>query len=91
MDLSFITDFYIPIVVVACLTVGYCIKHIPWLDKISNDYIPAIMLVLGAVLSCISSGISLETIVYGAVSGVASTGFHQTFKKLIKREDERGI
>jgi len=87
MDLSFITDFYIPIVVVACLAVGYCIKHIPWLDKISNDYIPAIMLVLGAVLSCIGSGISLETIVYGAVSGVASTGLHQTYKNLIKREE----
>ncbi|MGL4697346.1 phage holin family protein [Enterococcus larvae] len=87
MDLSFITNFYIPIVVVACLAVGYCIKHIPWLDKISNDYIPAIMLVLGAVLSCISSGISLETIVYGAVSGVASTGLHQAYKNLIKREE----
>jgi len=89
MDLSFITDFYIPIVVVACLAVGYCIKHIPWLDKISNDYIPAIMLVLGAVLSCIGSGISLETIVYGAVSGVASTGLHQTYKNLIKREEKQ--
>lgn len=86
MDLSFITDYYIPIVVVACLAVGYCIKHIPWLDQVSNDYIPVIMLVLGAVLGCLASKeITLEAIVYGAISGVASTGLHQTFKNMIHK------
>jgi len=90
MDLSFITDFYMPIVVIACLAIGYCIKHITWLDKISNIYIPAIMLVLGAVFGCITnSGITFENMVYGAISGLASTGLHQTFSKLIDKTEEK--
>lgn len=87
MNLSFITDNYISIVVLACLIVGYCIKHIPQLDKISNQYIPTIMAILGAVLACVSNGnINLDIIVYGAISGLASTGLHQAFKAIIIRE-----
>lgn len=89
MDLSFLTDYYVPIVVVACLVVGYCIKHISWLESISNEYIPTIMALLGAVISCVASGgITLEYIVYGAVSGLASTGLHQVFTQIINRESE---
>ena len=28
MDLGFLQEYYIPVVLVACLIVGYCIKHI---------------------------------------------------------------
>lgn len=85
MELTFLTDFYMPLVLVACLIVGYCIKHIGWLDKISNQYIPTILVVLGAVLGCVaSSSLSLENVVYGALSGLASTGLHQVFKKIIE-------
>ena len=87
MDLNFITEFYIPIVLIACLVVGYCIKHISWLAAISNEYIPTILAVLGAVLGCVSAGsVSLENIVYGAVTGLASTGLHQAFSQLINKE-----
>ena len=89
MDLGFLTDYYVPVVLVACLIVGYCIKHIKWLDKISNDYIPTILAILGAVLGCVaSSAIDLNTIVYGAFSGLASTGLHQAFTKLITKGSE---
>lgn len=88
MDLSFITDYYVPVVLVACLIVGYCIKHIKWLDAISNEYIPTILAVLGAILCCISNAdVSLEIIVYGALSGLASTGLHQAFKEIISKEE----
>ena len=87
MDLEFITDYYVPVVVVACLIVGYCIKHITWLDKISNQYIPTILAVLGAVLAFVAnSTVDLNTIVYGAFSGLASTGLHQAFTKIVERE-----
>lgn len=87
MDLNFITQLYIPIVLIACLVVGYCIKHISWLAAISNEYIPTILAVLGAVLGCVSAGsVSLENIVYGAVTGLASTGLHQAFSQLINKE-----
>ena len=86
MDLGLITEYYMPIVVVACLIVGYCIKHISWLDAISNEYIPTIMAILGAILGCISTGVSLETVVAGAVSGLASTGAHQAFSQILNKE-----
>ena len=87
MDLNFIMQLYIPIVLIACLVVGYCIKHISWLAAISNEYIPTILAVLGAVLGCVAAGsVSLENIVYGAVTGLASTGLHQAFSQLINKE-----
>lgn len=87
MDLNFITEFYISIVLIACLVVGYCIKHISWLAAVSNEYIPTILAVLGAVLGCVAVGsVSLENIVYGAVTGLASTGLHQAFSQLINKE-----
>lgn len=87
MDLNFIMQLYIPIVLIACLVVGYCIKHISWLAAVSNEYIPTILAVLGAVLGCVAVGsVNLENIVYGAVTGLASTGLHQAFSQLINKE-----
>lgn len=86
MDFNFIYDYYVPVVLLACLIVGYCIKHIKWLDKVANEYIPAILSLLGAVLCCIANNtVDLNTIVCGAFSGLASTGLHQMFYQLINR------
>ena len=89
MNITGIENNYIFIVVVACLIIGYCIKHIPWLEKVSNQYIPTILSIVGAALGCIAYGtISLDNIVYGALSGLASIGLHQTFKTLITKDGE---
>lgn len=90
MDLNFLSEYYIPVVLVACLVVGYCIKHISRLEAIANEYIPAILAVLGAVLACVSGyankiPITIETIVYGAFTGLASTGLHQAFTQIINK------
>lgn len=82
MDISFITDLYIPIVLVACLIVGYIIKK--WIKDVDNKWIPTIVTILGAVLGVIINGFTLEGIVAGAVTGLASTGLHQLFKQLIE-------
>lgn len=86
MDLGFIAEYYMPIVLIACLIVGYCIKHISWLEAIANEYIPTIMAILGAVIGCIANGITLETVIAGAFSGLASTGLHQAFRQIINKE-----
>lgn len=91
MDLSFLTDMYIPVVLVACLVVGYCIKHISALDKVANEYIPSILAALGAVLAVVAActtntPVTVETVVYGAFSGLASTGLHQAFTQIINKE-----
>lgn len=91
MDLSFLTDMYIPVVLVACLVVGYCIKHISALEKVANEYIPSILAALGAVLAIVTAymkntPVTVETVVYGAFSGLASTGLHQAFTQIINKE-----
>lgn len=85
MDLSFIVDLYIPIVLVVCLCVGFIMKKFLPTD---NKWIPTTMMILGAVLGCIANqGITLEFIGAGMVTGLASTGLHQMFAQLIKDED----
>lgn len=86
MNFSFFETLYMPLVLSACLILGYCIKHISWLERISNEYIPTILAVTGAVLGCIYAGtVSFEVIVAGAASGLASTGMHQAFSAFLKK------
>lgn len=85
MDFNLLTEHFVLVVMVACLVVGYLIKHT--FDFIPNKYIPTILAVLGAVLNAIVSGISVETIVYGALMGLASTGMHQAFTKFIENSE----
>ena len=82
MDFSTLMDNFEVLVVLACLIVGYVIKTA--LDFIPNKYIPTILAVVGAIVNVIIGGISVETIVYGALAGLASTGLHQAFKQFIE-------
>lgn len=86
MDLNFITDMYVPIIMVACLIVGFIVKK--WIHDVEDKWIPTIVTVLGAVLGFVINGASIEAVVAGAVTGLASTGLHQLFKQLIEGEDE---
>lgn len=85
MDFSSLTEYFVVVVLVACLIVGYIIKTS--FDKIPNKYIPTILAVVGAVLNPIVSGFSVETVVYGALMGLASTGMHQAFTKFINKNE----
>lgn len=88
MDLSFITELYIPIIVVLCLVVGYILKH--WIKDVDNKWIPTILCIGGAVAACISAkDINLTLIVSGAISGLASTGMHQAFKQIIEKSKNK--
>lgn len=82
MDISFITDMYVPIIMVACLIVGFIVKK--WINDVDNKWIPTIVTILGAVLGFVINGASIEAVVAGAVTGLASTGLHQLFKQLIE-------
>ena len=83
MDLKFITENFVPVIIVACVIVGYIIKVTPPFANVANNYIPLIVTLLGAVLGALINGLSIEAIVYGAVSGLASTGLHQAFTQLL--------
>ena len=79
-----LTDNFVLVVFVACLVVGYIIKTS--LDMVSNKYIPTILALVGAVLNMLVSGLSVESIVYGAFMGLASTGLHQAFTRFIESD-----
>ena len=83
MDFSTLTKYFVVVVVVACLVVGYIIKHATFFKWVKNNDIPVILAVVGAVLNSMVSGLSVESIVYGAVMGLASTGMHQGFKNFV--------
>ena len=85
IDLSFITDLYMPLIVVLCLGVGYILKH--WIKDIDNKVIPTVLAVLGMAVAILTTPTpNLQVIVGGMLSGLASTGLHQTFKNLIEKE-----
>ena len=84
MDFTILTEHFVLVVLVACLVVGYIIKHATFFKWIPNDDIPVILAVFGAVLNLAVSGLSIESAVYGAVMGLASTGLHQSFKTFVE-------
>lgn len=88
MSLNFINEMYIPVVMAACLVLGFILKK--WVPG-DNKWIPTILVFVGAALGCVANaGVSLEFIVAGAVTGLASTGLHQVFKQLIGLETSTG-
>ena len=87
MNITFLTEFAVPIIVGICLCIGYIIKNMIPSDGI-NKYIPFIMGALGVVLNVwINLGITPQILLGGLFSGLASTGMHQVFKNLINKEE----
>lgn len=82
MDFSILTENFVVVVLVACLVVGYIIKTS--FSFVPNKYIPTILAVIGAILNAIVGGVSVNTIVYGSVMGLSSTGLHQAFKGFVE-------
>lgn len=88
MDFAVLTEHFVVVVLVACLILGYLVKTS--FDFIPNKYIPTILAVVGAILNALVSGATVETIVYGAMMGLASTGLHQAFKQWVEGKKEAG-
>lgn len=79
--MEFITAYFIPVVLLAGLIVGYIMKNFLPTD---NKWIPLVLALLGAVLGCVANkSIDLDSIVAGAMSGLAAVGLHQAFKQFI--------
>ena len=86
MDITFLNEYFIPVIVGICLCVGYVIKtSIP---KVNNSLIPMILSILGLSVNIwLNSAINPSIVLGGLFSGLASTGLHQLFKNLIKVEE----
>lgn len=82
-DLNLLSSYLVLVVVGICTCCGYVIKTS--FCFIDNKYIPCIMAILGCILNVWIAGYaSPEVILGGMLSGLASTGLHQTFKNLIR-------
>ena len=88
-DMSIFNELALPLVVAACLVLGYIIKK--WVKDVDNKYIPTILAAVGVILAClVKRDISVEIVVCGAFSGLVSTGLHQMFKQLVQPADDAG-
>ena len=81
--MEMLNNYLVPVIVALCLIVGYVIKH--WIKDADNKIIPTVVTVVGVVAAAAMNwgNITIETIVGGALSGLASTGLHQLFKQWI--------
>lgn len=80
--LTIFNETFVAVVMVACLVVGYIIKTA--LNFIPNKYIPTILAVFGAAVNAAVSGVSVDSVVYGALMGLASTGFYEMFRNFVE-------
>ena len=81
-DMSFFNSIAMPLVIAACLIIGFILKK--WVEDVDNRYIPTILALFGAVLACmVQDTVSVEVLVAGSFSGLASTGLHQAFKQIL--------
>ena len=89
MDLQFLLEFVVLIIVGICLCIGFILKNLVPSEKI-NKYIPSIMGVIGLVLNMWMNGwqITPSILLGGLFSGLASTGLYEAFRNLINRKGE---
>lgn len=82
-DFEQITALISPIIVIACMTLGYIIKH-TFNNKKINAFIPLICAVVGIFANLWTVGtVDLVSITTGAVSGLAATGLYEGFTNIL--------
>lgn len=86
MDIKIIDAMLVPIIIIASFCIGYVLKK--WLPT-DDKWIPTILFVFGAVSGAILFGVNYEGIVKGALSGLASVGFHQVIKQYLKLKADK--
>ncbi len=85
-DMTILENMCLPTVAIFCVILGIILKK--WIADKNNKFIPTILTIVGAVLGCvINREITVESIIQGAFSGLASTGMHQMFKQVIKEKN----
>ena len=85
MDLSFLSEYLVLVIVGICLCVGYIVKK--WIKDVDNKFIPTSCAVLGVFLAIglNSWTVTPAIILSGLLSGMASTGLHQLFVQYLDK------
>lgn len=84
MDLAFLQEYMVPVIVGICLCIGYLFKK--WQPDEQNKFIPTICAACGIILAWwINGKMTPVILLQGLFSGLAATGLHQVFKQLIEK------
>lgn len=83
MDINFLADYMIPVIMGICLCTGYIVKH--WVADADNRIIPTLCAALGVVLAVWMHwpAVTPEVLLQGMASGLASTGLHQAVRQAL--------
>lgn len=87
MDINFLLNYINPAILGVCLLTGYVLKTA--FDKFPNKYIPLFALVLGTVITIainFKTGITIENVLAGMISGLASTGLYEMLRNLLDKK-----
>ena len=86
MDIKFLTEYMVPVIMGICLCAGYIVKH--WVKDADNRIIPTLCAVLGVALAVWMHwpAVTPEVLLQGMASGLASTGLHQAVRQLFGTE-----
>ena len=89
MDITFLAQAVVPVVLGICLLVGYIIKQ--YIHKVPNDAIPVMVTILGVLLNIWVAGFAItpEIILSGMFSGLASTGLYELLRNMINKSGDK--
>lgn len=71
-------------VVIILLGIGFCVKHIPYLEKISNEFIPVILIIFSLILTYFGLGLSIDSFANAILTASVAIGIHQQGKGFLK-------
>ena len=86
-----IQSFVNPTLAVILWAIGIAIKHTKVFEKIKNNFIPAILSVLGIIINLFMSGVSLQSVIVGFVTSMVCVGIHKSGKETLKGIDLSSI
>lgn len=86
MNLDFLQDYLVLLVVGVCLCVGFIIKKI---DFIPNKFIPLVSGLLGVLINVWTNNWAIDPAILlgGLFSGLSATGLYELFENLIYRNE----
>lgn len=87
MDINFLLEYINLPILGICLMVGYVLKTA--FNKFPNKYIPLAALTLGTMIAIVvnmKSGINVDVVLGGMISGLASTGLYEMLRNLLNKD-----
>lgn len=71
-------------VVIILLGIGFCVKHVPYLAKLSNEFIPVILMAFSLILTFLSFGVNIDSFANAILTASVAIGIHQQGKGFLK-------